>query len=138
MADSKPKGESKRLPPVSIPLSFDKAVEGLLAVDPKDPIEQSKSAKKAPSKKVTGAAVDIAQPCLRRFMIDRRMDIVWHVHPAVIPAKVVAEPDCFAGMQAQLVDRPHRVIRRIEFANHVIDDVLPLHLHSELLLRPFG
>jgi hypothetical protein len=41
---------SKRLPPVRIPLDFDRAVEGLLAVDPKGPIAQ-KGAKKKPRRK---------------------------------------------------------------------------------------
>jgi hypothetical protein len=44
-------GNKKRLPPVSIPLDFETAVQGLLAVDPKEPIEQSKAAKKKPRPK---------------------------------------------------------------------------------------
>jgi hypothetical protein len=41
------KNSPKRLPPVSIPLSFDKAIEGLLQVDPKGPVPE-KLAKKKP------------------------------------------------------------------------------------------
>jgi hypothetical protein len=44
-------GSKKKLPPVSIPLPFDKAVEGLLAVDPKSPIASKPSAKKKPRQK---------------------------------------------------------------------------------------
>jgi hypothetical protein len=40
----------KRQPPVKIPLPFDKAVEGLLRVDPKGPVPE-KSAKKKPRPK---------------------------------------------------------------------------------------
>lgn len=45
------RGDGGRKPPVKIPLSFDKAVEGLLAVDPKGPVE---SARKKPAKKKPG------------------------------------------------------------------------------------
>jgi hypothetical protein len=41
---------SKRQPPVSIPLPFDKAVDGLRAVDPKEPIGADKGAKAAKKK----------------------------------------------------------------------------------------
>jgi len=41
----------QRLPPVSIPLPFEKALEGLLAIDPQDPIEQAKREKKKPRPK---------------------------------------------------------------------------------------
>jgi hypothetical protein len=44
------KTKAKRLPPVRIPLDFDRAVEGLLAVDPKGPAPE-KSAKKKPRPK---------------------------------------------------------------------------------------
>jgi len=40
----------KRLPPVHIPLAFDRAIEGLLAVDPKGPVPE-KPAKKKPRRK---------------------------------------------------------------------------------------
>lgn len=39
----------KRNPPINIPLDFNKAVEGLLAVDPSKPVE---SARKPPEKSV--------------------------------------------------------------------------------------
>jgi hypothetical protein len=42
---------SKRLPPVSIPLPFEKAVEGLLAVDPKQPVESKRVKKKTRTEK---------------------------------------------------------------------------------------
>ncbi|HEV8072474.1 MAG TPA: hypothetical protein VGP76_32445 [Planctomycetaceae bacterium] len=42
--------KSKRLPPVKIPLPFEKAVEGLLVVDPKGPVRE-RSAKKKPRPK---------------------------------------------------------------------------------------
>jgi hypothetical protein len=44
------KAKSKRQPPVRIPLDFERAVEGLLAVDAKKPVRQ-KSAKKKPRPK---------------------------------------------------------------------------------------
>ena len=44
------KNKAKRLPPVKIPLDFNRAVEGLLAVDPKGPVRE-KSAKKKPRTK---------------------------------------------------------------------------------------
>jgi hypothetical protein len=44
------KASGKRLPPVSIPLPFERAVEGLLAVDPNGPVRE-KSAKKKPRRK---------------------------------------------------------------------------------------
>jgi hypothetical protein len=40
----------KRLPPVRIPLPFEKAVEGLLAVDPKGPVRQKGANKKGRKK----------------------------------------------------------------------------------------
>jgi hypothetical protein len=45
------KASGKRLPPVSIPLPFEKAVEGLLQVDSKGPVQQ-KPAKKKGQKKI--------------------------------------------------------------------------------------
>ncbi len=41
----------KRLPPVRIPLPFEQAVEGLLAVDPKGPVSTKKATKKPRPKK---------------------------------------------------------------------------------------
>ncbi len=41
----------KRLPPVHIPLDFDKAIEGLLAVDPKGPARERIQKKKPRRKK---------------------------------------------------------------------------------------
>jgi hypothetical protein len=45
------KSEPKRLPPVHIPLSFESAVEGLLAVDPKGPVREKRPKKKAARRK---------------------------------------------------------------------------------------
>jgi hypothetical protein len=42
------KKPAKRLPPVRIPLDFDKAVEGLLAVDPKGPVRERPKKKSKP------------------------------------------------------------------------------------------
>jgi hypothetical protein len=44
-------GSKKRLPPVAIPLPFERAVEGLLAVDPKAPVRQRAEKKKPRTKK---------------------------------------------------------------------------------------
>ena len=45
------KGRKSRLPPVHIPLDFEKAVEGLLAVDPRGPIAEKPQSKKPRRKK---------------------------------------------------------------------------------------
>lgn len=42
---------AKRLPPVHIPLNFERAVQGLLQVDPKGPTAESKATKKKPRPK---------------------------------------------------------------------------------------
>ncbi len=40
------KSKSKRQPPVRIPLDFERAVEGLLKVDPKKPVPEKTAEKK--------------------------------------------------------------------------------------------
>jgi hypothetical protein len=50
LAVKEQKAKQKRLPPVRIPLDFERAVEGLLAVDPKGPVPE-KPAKKKPRPK---------------------------------------------------------------------------------------
>ena len=45
------KSGQKRQPPVRIPLSFDDAVGGLLAVDPKEPVKPGKKPAKKGNKK---------------------------------------------------------------------------------------
>jgi hypothetical protein len=47
----KKRSTSKRLAPVKIPLPFERAVEGLLAVDPKGPVPEKPAKKKAGRKK---------------------------------------------------------------------------------------
>jgi len=52
MKDQKTK--DKRRPPVHIPLDFERAVEGLLAVDPKGPVRQKGAKKKGRKKPRSG------------------------------------------------------------------------------------
>jgi hypothetical protein len=81
------KGKPKRLPPVKIPLPFERAVEGLLAVDPKGQVRE-KSAKKKPRPKSDGA--DHFGDSLARSSPDIEIDWRCAIDQSHIPATLGA------------------------------------------------